>query len=87
MPNVILEAMAAGIPVISTRVGDVPNIIHDGKNGLLVEPGDTKAFVDAIEKLLNQPSLRTKFSKEGIRTVYQFHLPEIALLPVKRLYS
>ena len=58
MPLVLLEAMAAGRPVVATRVGEIPKIIKDGESGLLVEPGDEQGLRGAITQLLQQPELR-----------------------------
>ena len=56
-PYSVLEAMRAGAAIVATRVGDIPEAIEDGKEGLLVEPGSREAIVDAIERLLNDPHL------------------------------
>ena len=49
-PHSVVESLAAGTPVISTRVGGVPEVVHDGENGLLVEPNDADALADAIRR-------------------------------------
>ena len=51
LPNVLLEAMSMGIPVISSRMAGVPEIVFDGKTGYMTEPGDMDAFADAIVNL------------------------------------
>ncbi|MBT8241371.1 MAG: glycosyltransferase family 4 protein [Acidimicrobiia bacterium] len=51
LPNVLLEAMAMGAPVVSTRLAGTPEVVHDGTTGLLVEPGDVPALAAAIERL------------------------------------
>lgn len=56
-PIVLREAFAAGVPVIATRVGDVPEVVRDGENGLLVEPNDRDALVHAVVRFLDEPEL------------------------------
>lgn len=51
-PNVILEAMAAGAPVVATRVGGIPDLVVDGQSGLLVEPRDSASMARAVKRLL-----------------------------------
>ncbi len=58
LPLVLLEAMAAGIPVIASAVGSVPEIITHGRNGLLIPPADGKALADAILKII--PDLQSE---------------------------
>lgn len=70
-PSVILEAMAAEIPVIATKVGAIPEIIQDGKNGILVEPKNPKAIAKAIDGLLKNPNLGHKLAKLGRKTVIE----------------
>ena len=53
LPTVITEAMAAGLPVVSTRLAGIPEMVVDGKTGFLVAPGDPGAVADAIQKLLS----------------------------------
>ena len=57
-PNVILEAMAAGKPVVATSVGGTPELVVDGTTGILVPPSDPDALSKAIGKLLENPELR-----------------------------
>ena len=56
--NVILEAMAAGVPVVATRVGGTPELVWEGETGLLVPAGSDEALAAAMERFLAQPSLR-----------------------------
>jgi glycosyltransferase involved in cell wall biosynthesis len=52
----LLEAMAAGLPVIGSRVGGLPEVVADGENGLLIPPRDAGALADALERLLADPA-------------------------------
>ena len=56
-PHAAVEAIAAGTPVIATAVGGVPEIVRDGVNGLLVEPGDVQALTRAMGSLVSDPDL------------------------------
>ena len=62
---VLVEAMAAGRPVVATRVGGVPEVVVDGETGLLVEPGDVDALAAAIRRLLADPALAQRMGAAG----------------------
>jgi glycosyltransferase involved in cell wall biosynthesis len=55
-PNAVLEAMAAGLPVVATDVGGIPEIVRNGENGVLVRPDDADALADAVIGLMNRPT-------------------------------
>jgi len=65
----IIEAMASGIPVIASRTGGIPEIIEEGKTGLLVKPSEPKELADTIEYLLDNEDKRRKIAIEGRRRV------------------
>jgi glycosyltransferase involved in cell wall biosynthesis len=69
IPNVILEAMAMGLPVVSTRHSGIPEAVEDGETGLLVEPGDTDALADALATLLADPERGDWMGAAGRRRV------------------
>ena len=57
IPNVLLEAMASGVPVVATRVSGIPELIESERDGLLVEPNSPEKLADAIDRLLEHPEL------------------------------
>ena len=69
IPNVLTEAMASGLPVVSTRVSGIPELIDDGISGRLVEPNDALALADAIAQMLADPALRDACAEAGRRKV------------------
>lgn len=58
LPISVLEAMSYGMPIVSTKVGGIPEIVLNGENGFMVEPGDKKGLCDALLKLKDDKSLR-----------------------------
>ncbi len=71
-PVAVLEAMAAGVPVVATRVGDLAALLEDGRAGTLVPPGDVDALAEALEGLLQAPSERGALAARG-RSVAERH--------------
>ncbi|MBI3633264.1 MAG: glycosyltransferase [Candidatus Vogelbacteria bacterium] len=74
-PIAMLEAMAAGCPVVATKVGGIPEIIVDGKNGLLAEPKDSDSLATRILELARGLNLRNNIAKEALLTVTDYGLP------------
>ena len=64
-PYVILEAMAAGLPVVSTKVACIPETVRDGMEGFLIEPGDVGALADRIGRLVADRQLRERMGQAG----------------------
>ena len=65
LSNAILESMAAGKPVIATRVGGNAELVHDGKTGLLIPPQDVPALVQSLQTLLRSTTLRREMGQNG----------------------
>jgi glycosyltransferase involved in cell wall biosynthesis len=79
MPISVLEAMAAGLPVVASAVGGLPEMVVDGETGYLVAPGDAEALGAALARLVADPSLRRRMGAAGRRRVEErFDLPGFA---------
>lgn len=71
IPNVLLEAMAMQVPVISTWISAIPELIQDNANGLLVEPNDPEALAHAMQSLIESPQLALRLGRSGRKSVLQ----------------
>ncbi|MFQ5515021.1 MAG: glycosyltransferase family 4 protein [Myxococcota bacterium] len=83
----ILEALAAGLPVIATRVGGVPELIEDGRNGLLVEPSCPEAMARAVLRLQASPELAQRLAHEGQRTATEVFTEKCSLDALEDVYD
>lgn len=83
---VLLEAMAAQLPIVATNVGGIPEIIEDRKNGLLAEPKDSDALAERILTLLNNKPLRDKLAFLGHHKVKQFDVTAM-VEKTKKVYA
>ncbi len=73
----ILEAMAAGTPVVATKVGGIPELIQSGENGLLVEPDDPEGLADALLLVLKDSSLAARLGRGGQATATHFGIEQM----------
>lgn len=78
LPLTVLEAMAAGLPIISTKAGGVADVVQEGRNGFLVDCHDEDGLVSALGKLCDDPKLFASFSKESEMLSKQYSLESMA---------
>jgi glycosyltransferase involved in cell wall biosynthesis len=75
-PNALLEAMAAGVPLVATSVGGVPEIATHGETALLVKPGDARALADSMGRLLEDPRLCSGLAARARQLVREQYAPQ-----------
>ena len=76
-PVSVMEAMALGLPVVSTNVGGLPYLIEDGRDGILVEPNSPDAFAAAVEDLIENPAKAVSLSRNARRKAESFDWQEV----------
>jgi glycosyltransferase involved in cell wall biosynthesis len=87
LPNAVLEAMAAGLPVVATRVGGVPEVVVEGQTGILVPPRDPNALADALLTLLRDPNLRRRMGQAGRQRVQEYFSVDQMVSKTETLYE
>ncbi|MBV9354695.1 MAG: glycosyltransferase family 4 protein [Chloroflexi bacterium] len=85
LPTVALEAMAAGRPVIASRIGGLPELVDDGETGLLVPPDDHQALAEALRRLLAEPERRVRMGRAAARKADQFRASQV-VPRIERIY-
>jgi glycosyltransferase involved in cell wall biosynthesis len=85
--TVLLEAMAAGIPVIGSAVGGIPDIIRDGRNGLLVPPQSPDAIARAVVRIATDRDLRVSLTESARRDVEERFSWEVIAQQFEKLFS
>ena len=78
-PHTVVEALAVGTPVIATRTGGVGEVVHDGENGIVVEPNDVDALTHAIERFFADPELEARLRANAA--------PSVAAYAAERVYA
>lgn len=87
LPVSVLEAMAAGLPVVSTPVGGVPEAVADGVEGYLVQPGDVAALSERLERLLSDSDLRHRMGVAARQKVEKYFSVEIIVPQIEEIYQ
>jgi glycogen(starch) synthase len=78
MGSVLTEAMAAGLPVVASDVGGIPEVVRDGETGLLVPPGDVAALAAALDRLVADPGLRATLATGARQRSQDYSWPSLA---------
>jgi glycosyltransferase involved in cell wall biosynthesis len=85
-PVSVIEALAARTPVVATRVGGVPDVVREGDDGFLVDPGDTDALAERLERLASDPQLRERMGAAARSRVLSRYAVDRLVDDVDRLY-
>jgi glycosyltransferase involved in cell wall biosynthesis len=86
IPNVLLESMAMGVPVVATRVSAIPELVENGQTGLLVPPGSPRQMAEAIHRLLVEQKLRRNVIRAGRARVFQEFDSSVLIRDLAALY-
>lgn len=78
LPMVLIEALAVGVPVVATRNEGIPEVLGNGRAGVLVEPGDAAAFAQAVASLIDQPQRARAMSRLGLQRQRE-HYSDLAM--------
>ncbi len=85
-PNVVAEAMAMGVPVISTAISGIPEMIDDGVHGLLVRPRDAQALAHALRRVLTEPALHADLARAGRERICERFDSRLTTLALRDLF-
>lgn len=77
LPYTILEAMAAGLPIVASNVGGIPEMVQDNVNGFLIRPRDAEALAVRILQILQNPDLAQRFSQNSLEKIKEFSLEKM----------
>ena len=86
-PTVLLEAMSHGLPIVCSRIGGLPEIVEDGVNGLLYEPGNAAELTARIQRLWEDAALCDELGNEGLRKMREVYAPDKLLARLLEIYN
>ena len=87
LPFSLLEAMSLGLPIVTTPVGAIPEIVKDGENGFLVEPGDVCALASSVDRLLSDVPLRRAMSAANRARIKADFMPDDSMKQMDKIYD
>ena len=87
MPMSVLDAMGYGLPIVSTNVGGIPRIVHEGENGFLREPGDMTGFTEKIIQILTDDSMRQNMGEQSLEIVKERYSLEKHIEEIEKVYQ
>ena len=87
LPMTILETMAYGIPNISTSIASIPEVLHDGMNGFLINPGDVDLLAVRIKQLITDSTLRLNISEKSYQLISKEFSLEHNIEKLKEIYK
>jgi len=87
IPVSVMEAMATGLPVISTTVSGIPELVEDHQNGLLVKPKEPIELAKSINRLLDDPTMCRVYGEKGIQTVQKHFNVKQTSLSLKKFFE
>lgn len=87
IPNALVEAMACGLPVVTTAVGGITELVRNGRDGIVVAPGDTASIAGAIDRLVTDGELRRRLGAAARRTVELEHDVDQAAIRLEAVFA
>jgi glycosyltransferase involved in cell wall biosynthesis len=86
MGRVLLEAMAMGKPVVASRVGGIPDLVKDGVNGFLINPGDVKGLAEALKRLLYDKEFANIMGRNGRKGITDKYSADVMIRSINNIY-
>ena len=87
LPFTILEAMSYGIPIITTRVGSIPEVVVENKNGLFADIGSAEDLSQKIKFLVNNPNLCEKMGEQNRKDVEKYYSHKVVFKKISTIYE